>query len=234
MQFFLILLSVLPGLLIVWYIYWRDRHDSEPIIYLTFCFLFGMISTYPAIKMEEFGMRDLGVHTHGGDAFMTFTFAFLVVAFSEEFVKFIFLRYYIFPKEEFNEPMDGIVYSVMISMGFATLENLLYVVVRAENMEIAFHIGLIRMVTAVPGHAIFAVLMGYFVGLAKHSESGANFYLLVGLMGSILLHGLYDYLIFMHQKESLIYFTLIGGVAASLFLVEKHDKDVEDKYSEEG
>lgn len=233
MQAILILLSILPGLLIVLYIYWRDRHHSEPVLYLTLCFLFGMLSTYPAIKMEEFGMRDLGIHTHNADVFMTFTFTFLVVAFSEEFVKFTFLRYYIFPKKEFNEPMDGIVYSVMISMGFATLENILYIVVRAESTEIAFHIGLIRMITAVPGHAIFAVLMGYFIGLAKHSETGANFYLVVGLVGAVCLHGFYDFLIFMHQKEYLIWFTLISGVLSALFFLKRHERKLPDGYSEE-
>ena len=101
MKALLLLLSVLPGVFIILYIYWRDRHDREPILYLTICFVFGMMSTYPAIKMEEFGMRDLGIYNEVGDPFMTFTFAFAVIAFSEEFVKFVFLRYYIFPKPDF-------------------------------------------------------------------------------------------------------------------------------------
>ena len=220
----LLLLSVLPAVFIMLYIYWRDRENSEPILYLTICFLFGMLSTYPAIKMEEFGMRDLGIHDMASDPFMTFTFAFAVIAFSEEFVKFVFLRYYIFPMDEFDEPMDGIVYSVMISMGFATLENILYVVIRPETIEIAFQTGLIRMITAVPGHAIFAVIMGYFVGLAKFTENDkGNLLLLTGLMGAVLLHGTYDFFIFMHMKEYLIWFTLIFGVLASLILLKKHE-----------
>jgi RsiW-degrading membrane proteinase PrsW (M82 family) len=224
MKVLLLILSILPGLLIVLYIYWRDRKNSEPIIYLTICFLFGMFSTYPAIKMEEFGMRDLGIHNLDSDPFMTFTFAFAVIAFSEEFVKFVFLRYYIFPKDDFDEPMDGIVYSVMISMGFATLENILYIVVRPENIEIAFQIGLLRMITAVPGHAIFAIIMGYFVGMAKFtSHDKGNFLLVVGLVSAILLHGTYDFFIFMHMKESLIWFTLIFGLISSLVFLKKHE-----------
>jgi len=222
MKALLLLLSILPGLLIVLYIYWRDRHDREPIFYLTVCFVFGMLSTYPAIKMEEFGMRDLGIYNAINDPFMTFTFTFAVVAFSEEFVKYIFLRYYIFPKKEFDEPMDGIVYSVMISMGFATLENILYVVVRADNIEVAFQIGLLRMITAVPGHAIFAILMGYFVGLAKFSEDKGNLYLVIGLVSAILLHGTYDFFIFMQMKEFLIWFTLIFGTLSSLIFLRRH------------
>ncbi|CAA6813773.1 MAG: Unknown protein [uncultured Aureispira sp.] len=222
MQALLLLLSVLPGLLIVLYIYWRDRHDREPILYLTICFVFGMMSTYPAMKMEEFGMRDLGIYNAINAPFMTFTFTFAVVAFSEEFVKYIFLRYYIFPKDDFDEPMDGIVYSVMISMGFATLENILYVVVRADTIELAFQIGLLRMITAVPGHAVFAILMGYFVGLAKFSKEKGSLYLIIGLVGAILLHGTYDFFIFMQMKEFLVWFTLIFGILASSVFIRRH------------
>lgn len=218
----LLLLSVLPGLIIVLYIYWRDRHDREPIFYLTICFVFGMLSTYPAIKMEEFGMRDLGIYNAIHDPFMTFTFTFVVIAFSEEFVKYVFLRYYIFPKADFDEPMDGIVYSVMISMGFATLENVLYVVIRADTIEMAFQIGLLRMITAVPAHATFAVLMGYFVGLAKFSKNKGNLYLVIGLVGAIVLHGTYDFFIFMQMKEFLVWFTLIFGALSSLLFLQRH------------
>lgn len=219
MKALLLLLSILPGFLIVAYIYWRDRHAKEPLWYLSICFLFGMLSTYPAIKMEEFGIRDLGIYNTVGDPFMTFTFTFAVIAFSEEFVKYVFLRYYIFPKEVFDEPMDGIVYAVMIGMGFATLENILYIVIRTTDVQIAFQIGLLRMVTAVPGHAIFAILMGYFVGLAKVSDQGGNWFLVMGLMSAILLHGLYDFFIFMQMKEYLIWFTLLfGGICSWIFL----------------
>lgn len=219
---FLLLLSILPGFIIVLYIYWRDRHDSEPLWYLSWCFAFGMLSTYPAIQMETFGMRDLGIYGTINDPFMTFTFAFAVIALSEEFVKYLFLRYYIFPKEVFDEPMDGIVYAVMVGMGFATLENILYVVIRPEDMATAFHIGWLRMVTAIPGHAIFAIIMGYFVGWAKFAPRYQALFLWIGLLGAVVTHGIYDYLIFMRMQESLILFVLFLGGLLSLFLLRKH------------
>lgn len=228
----LLLLSIFPGFIVIIYIYWRDRHDREPLLYLTICFLFGILSTYPAIKMEEFGIRDLGIRNMSDNAFMTFTFAFVVVAFSEEFVKFVFLRYFIFNTKHFDEPMDGIVYSIMISMGFATLENILYVIIRPENASIGFQIGLIRMFTAVPAHAIFAVLMGYFIGLAKFSEKRGNLYLIISLFSAIFLHGTYDFLIFMNLKQEVIWFTLIAGLFTSFFLLNKHQVHI-DKRSEE-
>lgn len=218
----LFILSILPGFIIVLYIYWRDRHNSEPLWYLSWCFAFGVLSTYPAIQMETFGMRDLGIHGAGDDPFMTFTFAFAVIAFSEEFVKYLFLRYYIFPKTIFDEPLDGIVYAIMIGMGFATLENILYVVIRPNHLPTAFHIGWWRMITAIPGHAIFAVVMGYFVGWAKFAPRYQALFLWLGLLGAVTLHGIYDYLIFMSMRESLVFFVLFLGAMTSFFLLKKH------------
>ena len=122
----LLILSVLPAILIVIYFYMLDRYEREPLRLIVLCFVFGAISTYPALKMEEFGILDLSI-TASANPLMTFTFAFLIVAFSEELMKFIFLRYYIFTKSDFNEPLDGIIYSVSISMGFAAMENILHI-----------------------------------------------------------------------------------------------------------
>ena len=62
----LLLVAIVPGIVAIVYIYWRDRYDREPLLYLAICFGFGLLSTYPAIKMEEFGIRDLGIiHDHG-------------------------------------------------------------------------------------------------------------------------------------------------------------------------
>lgn len=220
----LLLLSVLPGFLIVLYIYWRDRQNSEPLWYLSWCFVFGMISTYPALQMELFGMRDLGIYGTAKDPFMTFTFAFAVISLSEEFAKYLFIRYYIFPKKVFDEPMDGIVYAIMVGMGFATLENILYVVIRPEDTTAAFRIGWLRMMTAVPGHAIFAVVMGYFIGRAKFVTQGQALLLWIGLCSAVLLHGIYDYFIFMRLREAFVlYFLLIGGGIAFL-LLKKHSE----------
>lgn len=223
MKIILLLLAILPGVLTMLYIYWRDRYDREPLFYLSICFLFGVVSTYPAIKMEEFGIRDLGIINDKHNAFMTFTFSFVVIAFSEEFVKFIFLRYYIYKKSHFDEPMDGIVYSVMISMGFATLENILYVVIRPQDINLAFQTGLVRMFTAVPAHAIFAIVMGYYVGASKFIDKKSNRYLFYGLAGAIFLHGLYDFFVFMQMGMALIVFTLIGGLITALLFLRKHD-----------
>lgn len=230
-QFFLAFLAILPGILISAYIYWRDRKESEPLKLLIICFLFGILSVEPARKMEEFGIYDLFI-TESKDPLMTFTFAFLIVAFSEELMKYIFLRYYIFPKKIFSEPMDGIVYSVAISMGFATIENFYYIMFQKNAFESALQIAYSRMFTAVPAHAVFAVVMGYYVGLAKFRPEKESYYAFFGFLGAVLLHGAYDFFIFQELSEYLQVFTLLTlvlGIFISKRMIDAHKKRTEKK-----
>jgi RsiW-degrading membrane proteinase PrsW (M82 family) len=220
MTYLLFFLAVFPGLFLSWYIWWRDKHEREPHKYLIACFIFGMLSTIPAVFLEIYG-QSLG-YGAGPDIINTFIFAVVVVGFSEEFSKFLFLRYYIFPKEEFCEPMDGIVYAVMVSMGFATLENILYVF---DTEKGGMQTAILRMLLSVPGHAAFAVIMGYFVGLAKFARGSRLGYLAAGLILSSLVHGLYDFFLFQQMDKALAIFTLITFVAAiimSRFMIHWH------------
>lgn len=215
----LIALAVLPALGIAYYVYWRDQHEPEPHKYLIYCFLFGMLSTIPAIILETYG-GSLG-YGISYNMFDTFIYAFVVIALTEEFVKYFFLRYYIYPKDEFCEPMDGIVYSVMVSMGFAALENILYVLKGGTGLAI------IRALTAIPAHAAFAVFMGYFVGLAKfESNKGKKMLLLAtGLLSATVIHGAYDFFIMQRNEEGLMILTfvvLIVSVVMSFKLIKIH------------
>ena len=216
-----LILAIFPGIVICLYIYYRDIHEKEPHRFLISCFLFGMLSTIPAIFLEEFGIS-LGFH-ESPNIFITMIFAFVVVAGSEELVKFLFLRYYIYPNDEFDEPLDGIVYAVMIGMGFATLENILYVY--SYGTETA----LVRMFTAVPAHAAFAVIMGYYTGLAKHAPKQKETRLLFyGFIGAVLLHGTYDFFLFQENfpaLASLAFVALIAGVYYSRMMIKQHQEN---------
>jgi RsiW-degrading membrane proteinase PrsW (M82 family) len=101
------------------------------------------------------------------------------------------LRYYAFPKKTFDEPYDGIVYSVMVGMGFATVENIGYVYQHGINTA------LLRMFLSVPAHATFAILMGYFVGKAKFIPEKRFYYLFMGLFWATFFHGTYDFFLFL-------------------------------------
>ncbi len=178
-------IALAPGLAIGLYIYLKDKHEREPLPLLLISFGYGVLSTLVTFAISlpvgwfiEFRADDL-VHQ--------FYDAFFKVALIEEFSKFLFVRFILFPNRNFNEPFDGIVYAVMVSMGFATLENIVYV------FEYGFGTGVLRMFTAVPAHATFGVMMGYFLGKAKFSHRRTLYYSVVALSTATLFHGAYDY-----------------------------------------
>jgi RsiW-degrading membrane proteinase PrsW (M82 family) len=116
--------------------------------------------------------------------------AFALVAFLEELSKFIFIRGILYRNKNFNEPLDGIVYAVMVGMGFATAENLLYAFVSGGGAAI------VRMFSAIPAHALFAVLMGYMLGKAKFTHKRETLYGVGAMLVATLFHGVYDYFLF--------------------------------------
>jgi protease PrsW len=137
------------------------------------------------------------------------------VALIEEFSKFIFVRWVLYPNKNFNEPFDGIVYAVTVSLGFAGLENILYVLGDNGGVETA----ILRMFTAVPAHASFGVLMGYFLGKAKfeHQKAHHAFY---ALGVAALFHGAYDYFWFISYVPG-IWLGAVASLLVGIFLSRK-------------
>jgi RsiW-degrading membrane proteinase PrsW (M82 family) len=181
----LLSLALAPGIAIMVFIYLKDKHEPEPFRLLAISFFYGVLSTIVTLLISK--PIYVWLVLREDDVIHQFVNAFFKVAFVEELSKFLFIRFILFPNKHFNEPFDGIVYAVMVGMGFATLENILYV------FEYGFTTGILRMFTAVPAHATFAVLMGYFLGKAKFSLDRKLYYSLVGLFVATLFHGAYDY-----------------------------------------
>jgi RsiW-degrading membrane proteinase PrsW (M82 family) len=113
------------------------------------------------------------------------------VALSEEGSKFFMLRVYAYRKKAFDDPFDGIVYAVMVSMGFATLENIGYV------LQHGMATGIVRMLLSVPAHATFGILMGYHVGLAKFDVANRSRHYFMALFLPVLFHGTFDFFLFL-------------------------------------
>lgn len=216
---FLIALSIAPGLAIAIYIYWRDKFEKEPLKNLIICFLLGMVSIVPAIFFENLP-EYLGFYTNRSSLTSTLLNAFIFIALIEESSKYLFLRLYAYPKKVFSEPYDGITYAVMISLGFATVENIHYVI--NGGVEAA----IVRMFTAVPAHATFGVLMGFFTGLAKFRNHKKS-YLILGLFIAILMHGIYDFFIIQQIVPGLYlgaFVSLISGIWLSLIAIRIHTR----------
>ncbi|MCH8903095.1 MAG: PrsW family intramembrane metalloprotease [Bacteroidetes bacterium] len=223
----LLALAIGPGIGIAVFIYIRDKYEKEPIGLCIKCFLLGMLSTLPAILLERAG-AELGFGISETSVIRTLVFAFLVVGLSEEFSKYAFLNWYAYPKKDFNEPFDGIVYAVMISMGFATLENIMYVF-SAESVAESLNTAYVRMFTAVPLHATAGVIMGYFVGMSKFVDPVRRFGLkMMGLAAAVLFHGAYDFFLFVENIPGLFigaFVSLIIAIWLSFKAIKAHQKN---------
>ncbi|MBX2897467.1 MAG: PrsW family intramembrane metalloprotease [Cyclobacteriaceae bacterium] len=199
----LLAIALAPGVAIGVYIYLKDQHEREPVGLLMRAFLFGILSVVVTLFISE--LIGLFVTIDESSLSEQAVHAFLIVALVEEFSKFIFVRGILYKNSHFNEPFDGIVYSVMVSMGFATLENVLY----------AFNGGMgtaiMRMFTAVPAHATFAVLMGFYLGKAKF-EHKKSYYAFHALGVATLFHGAYDYCLFVSWVPGIVLGALLSLV----------------------
>lgn len=186
-------MALAPALAIALFIYWKDKHEKEPTGVLIGCFIFGVLICIPAGFWNSgiFAIFNFDMDDKDNGMVISFFMAFFVVGFGEELLKYLVLILYAFRKSSFNEPFDGIVYAVMVSLGFAAFENVFYV------MEGGVVVAILRMFTAVPMHAAFAVIMGYYVGLSKFCHGSARIgKSLKGLFYAVTLHGLYDFVLF--------------------------------------
>lgn len=207
----LLALALAPGVAIILYVYWKDTHEKEPVGLLLRSFSYGILSIFVTlligslirvlVEIDEQSWSEQIIH------------AFLLVALVEEFSKFIFVRGLLYRNANFNEPMDGIVYAVMVSMGFATFENILYVYEGGLATAIA------RMVTAVPAHATFGVLMGYYLGKAKFEHKKA-YYVWHALGVATLFHGAYDYFLFINFVPG-IWLGALASLVVGIYLSRK-------------
>jgi RsiW-degrading membrane proteinase PrsW (M82 family) len=188
-----IAIALAPGIAICLFIFYKDIYNREPKLNLIISFFLGCAAIIPAVIFE-----DKFSFTSDGTVTGVAIFSFAIVAFSEEFSKFLGLRLYAYNMKSFDEPLDGIVYSVMVGMGFATLENLLYVLKYAEIGQ-GLEVGIKRMFLSVPAHGTFAVVMGYFVGKAKFDSKNSFWLMMAGLLAAIFFHGSFDFFLFVNE-----------------------------------
>lgn len=185
----LLALAIAPGIAICLFIYFKDKYNREPLGLLILSFFMGVLSIIPAVIIQIALTKQVKL-LMGPGIFYTAVFSYLIVALSEEGSKFLALRFLPFRRKAFDDPFDGIVYAVVVSMGFATLENILYV----TNHGIGT--GILRMFLSVPAHATFGVLMGYHLGLAKFDPANKRRHIALAIFWPVLFHGTFDFFLF--------------------------------------
>jgi RsiW-degrading membrane proteinase PrsW (M82 family) len=181
--------AVVPALLLLWYFYRQDRFPEPQRVVLVTFFL-GVLATIPAGVVESVLMIAVIPNLEMTNLMTSLTLA-SSAGVSEEFFKWLVVILYCARHKEFDEPMDGIVYGVVASLGFATLENYLYV--QFSPAESVLLTALARAFTAVPCHAFLGAIMGYHVGQAWFGKGGRGLHLLLSLVLPAVLHTLYDF-----------------------------------------
>ena len=222
MTLWLVLLAIAPGIAIAVFVYFQDKYEPEHRLPLLLCFGLGALATLPIMAMERYLLFLSGDIFHSW--LRLFAFSFFVIGLIEEAGKFAILYWFPFRRPFFNEPLDGIVYAVMIGMGYACVENLWYA------QEYGFRVTLLRMFTAVPAHAVFSVIMGYYLGLARFPKLGTNTRnaVLRSILWPATAHGLYDFFLLQEIARELEYvalFLLIVGFTVSFDMIKKHQDD---------
>jgi RsiW-degrading membrane proteinase PrsW (M82 family) len=217
----LLLLAIAPAMMIILYIYFKDKFEKEPIGFLVKNFLMGAIVSVIITLLLSIIANLFFPLTNTTSIFQQFIKAFFVVGFVEEFSKYIIVKFYAQKNKEFNEPFDGIVYAVMVSMGFAALENVMYVFQHGVST------GIIRAFTAVPAHATFGILMGYLMGLAKFSKN-RQLLNITGLLVATFFHGAYDFFLFINFIPGIAlgaFVSLIVGIILSKKAIKIHQQN---------
>lgn len=213
--------ALAPVFLIIIYIYLKDKYEKESKRILIYTFILGAVISI-VISTILYNFFDLFLPTPNDfSVWQQFIKAFFIVALIEEFSKYVIVRYYNQPRKGFNEPFDGIIYAVMVSMGFAAVENLFYV------FEGGIQVALLRAFTAIPAHATFGILMGYFMGKAKFSKNRKKWNL-IGLSCAILFHGAYDFFLFINFIPGIsigAFVSLIIGIVLSRKAIKAHQEN---------
>ncbi|WP_338470116.1 glutamic-type intramembrane protease PrsW [Niallia sp. XMNu-256] len=185
--------GIAPGLALLCYFYLKDQFGVEPIALVIRTFFFGALIVFPIMFIQYVLETENILRTNMGDAFFS-------TGLLEEFFKWFIVYYIAYLHFHFDEPYDGIVYGSSVSLGFATTENILYLI--GNGLE--FAIG--RALLPVSSHAMFGVIMGYYLGKAKFSSQSKGKWLFLSLFVPFLLHGIYDYILYLHTTW--IYFML--------------------------
>ena len=195
-------LAIVPPLLMLLYFWRQDRRRPEPKGLIGKVFVMGMLSVIP-ILVVELALQAL----FGPLPFWPKLLAesFIVAALTEEYFKRKVVTRYAYDHHAFDEIHDGVLYTIVASLGFACLENIMYSIGDPT-------VGLLRAFTAVPLHALASGLMGYYIGRAKFAHASERKGLMArGLGAAVAVHGTYDFFVLSGTAMAFLALPLLVG-----------------------
>jgi len=186
--------AISPAIAIMTFIYLSKRIELEPLPLIIRMFIIGIIMVFP-LMFIQYAFEAEGV-------FQTpLLRSFFLAGLMEEFFKWFFLLFVAYRHSDFDHHYDGIIYGVAISLGFATIENIIYIF--SNGIEIA----LLRAIFPVSSHALFGIIMGFYMGKAKFASKKQNLCLSLALLIPVGFHTLYDYIITVLNQTWLYWIT---------------------------
>jgi Predicted membrane protein len=223
--YFVLIPALLPVLFIILYVYRQDKLEREPPAMVLKTLLFGALFSLADIPVERLLQRVISSFFTAPDITYQLAENFIGVACVEEFTKWLVLYVFVWKSRDFDYKFDGIVYAVSASLGFAGLENIIYV------LNYGTGVALSRAVFAIPGHAAFGILMGFFISRAKHFQLrrrpfAGSVCMAFSLLFPVAVHGTYDFLLSPAAKEenfSPYFFILVIGIDIISYLLIKHE-----------
>lgn len=186
----MILQAVAPAVALGLFLIFTDRYDKEPKRLLLLVFVLGMLVTLPTLIAEMVGQR---FNIFGGLAGQLFE-AFVIIGLAEEFFKRLVVVKTVFRNPAFNERLDGIIYCGIAALGFATLENFVYILSYSAASP---DIWVTRALLSVPTHMLLGITMGYYLAMAKFCSDPhlCRSYYRRSLYIPALLHGAFDFIL---------------------------------------
>ena len=219
MKIYLLILALIPVGCFIGWIYYKDKYEREPPIKLVEYFVFGILVSILAIFIELYLSK---LNNFNGILSNIYT-AFFVAALTEEGLKSIILIPMLLREKNFNEKLDGIIYSIFLSLGFATIENIIYLM--RERIDLLFSLSITRGLISIPSHIMFAITMGYYISKYKFDKYNKKKYLYFAVIIPILLHGVFDFILMIGYRWAIIVFVVY------LIFLWKINLDKLDKYT---
>lgn len=201
----LIFLSIFPAIILLWYFEKQDKGRKEPGRLKWKIFGWGIMAAIFAVIIElniEDAYSYFSITKENNFWLYIFLSAFITAALVEEAIKLWVVKTHIYRDKNFDEIMDGITYTIIASLGFATFENIFYVV------EGGYSIAIIRALISVPAHALFSGIMGFYIGKSRfaNSETESRNLLIKGFLWGFLYHGIFDFFLF---SQTLLYILVL-------------------------
>ncbi len=220
MSAFALRLAILPSVLLLLFVVRRNKENRDPMSLLVWLAVLGAVSTIPAVIVELLGgglLYYMGLET--GSAVYELVDCFFIVAMIEELGKFLGMLILTWKNKNFDHSYDGVIYGVCSSLGFATLENILYV------WSGGIGLGILRAVTAIPLHCSCGVVMGYFYSKAREKANkgeGALGDMAIAYLSAMGIHGLYDFVLSIDDTSVILCILVLALSVALMLLLISH------------